>query len=148
MNFPRKLFFPILLALAAGVWLYDIALLTGGHSSKQSKPEGTLTGVSLSMAKHVYKADFADPFFCKELMAPVLPSSHGALQRRAIPIVLPPCSIGGIVYNPGNPMALIVVNGKSQLSKKGDTIDSITVSEIGKDYVKLTYRHKSFTLTK
>jgi hypothetical protein len=61
---------------------------------------------------------------------------------------MPPCKIGGIVYNASNPMALFISGGKSQLVKKGDVVDSITIKKILQDSVEVVFRGKRFLLGK
>jgi type II secretory pathway component PulC len=103
-------------------------------------------------AEYFYKDDFSDPFFCKVFMAensPSIDTKKGKVKLLVTEeISLPPCSLGGIVYNEENPMVLFNAGTKSILAKQGDVIDSITIDKIGKDSVSLIYKGKRFVIGK
>jgi hypothetical protein len=59
---------------------------------------------------------------------------------------LPACSIGGIVYNASNPMAIFIVGGNSQMVKQGDVVDSIVILKIESESMEVSYRGRKFEL--
>jgi hypothetical protein len=84
-------------------------------------------------------------------MPPIVKAGTGSGVKKVVKeenVVLPPCKIGGIVFNASNPMALFVYNGKSQLVKQGDMIDSIAISKISADKVEVMFKGKAFVLSK
>ncbi len=144
----RKPLLLILLVLACAIWLYNISLFVrrGPHGVKV-KP----ATMAVAPPNYVYKADIRDPFYFKQFMSGQESSAgkgHGG-RKTGMPKVLPPqCKIGGIVYNPGNSMAIFLVGGKSQLVKQGDVVDSIEVKKIFRDSVLVVFKGKRFSLAK
>jgi hypothetical protein len=143
----KRFFFVLLLIAACAVWVHDFMLFFNTKSNeKVSKKVSTS---AYGVEKIVYKADFADPFFCKQVMIERKASSgpHTGHKKKE-EVNLPSCKIGGIVYNESNPMAIFICSGKSQLVKQGDMIDSITIRKISRDSVGLLFKGKKFSLSK
>jgi hypothetical protein len=143
----KRFFFVILLMIACAVWAHDFMLLFSAKSSEKD-PKKVSTAV-IGVERFVYKPDFPDPFFCKQVMVERRASSgpHPG-QKKKEEVKLPSCKIGGIVYNESNPMAIFVCSGKSQLVKQGDTVDSITIRKISRDSVEVLFKGKKFSLAK
>ncbi len=138
----------ILVVAACAIWTHDVLLFVHGWYGQ--KPVRNAASPVTKTEKYLYKADFPDPFFCKEFMIKkeALGGMHVRGRKKEAPVVLPECKIGGIVYDAKNPMALFVSGGKSQLVKAGDVIDSITIRRIYSDSVEVTFRTKKFCLKK
>jgi hypothetical protein len=144
----KNVLFILLLIFACVIWCHNILLfVNSGHKGKPAKKAVTAAIVE---GMYTYKADFPDPFFCKQFM-PEKQAATGRVvsgRKKESPVYLPPCKIGGIVYNASNPMALFISGGKSQLVKKGDVVDSITIKKILQDSVEVVFRGKRFLLGK
>jgi type II secretory pathway component PulC len=143
----RRFFFVILLIIACAVWAHDFMLLFNAKSA--GKVPSKVATTAQVLEKFVYKPDFPDPFFCKQVMVErrAYSGPHTG-QKKKEEVKLPSCKIGGIVYNESNPMAIFVSSGKSQLVKQGDMIDSITIRKISRDSVEVLFKGKKFSLTK
>jgi hypothetical protein len=143
----KRFFFVVLLIAACTVWAHNFTLFFNTKSNeKVSKKVSTAAN---GVEKFVYKANFPDPFFCKQVMIERTASSGVVSgKKKKEEINLPSCKIGGIVFNESNPMAIFICSGKSQLVKQGDIIDSITIRKISKDAVDVLFKGKKFSLGK
>lgn len=144
----------ILVAVAAIVWGRNILLVFSGTVGDKGSLKQSVNRkiVDLVPSSYQYTDDFRDPFFCTFFMTPEKVKGESGREipkkTRAVPVNLPACTIGGIVYNEKNPMVLLNVSGKSVMAKQGETIDSIRVKKIGKDSVWVVYKGKVFGLGK
>lgn len=97
-----------------------------------------------------YDTSAPDPFYCAAFMEKRIVKKKSTKKktrtRKKRVVRLPACSIGGIVYNADNPMALFVYKGKSTLVKKGDVIEGIRIAKVSRDSVKVVYKGKRFML--
>ncbi len=145
---PRKLISLMVMVTACAIWIYDITLIFRKKSIEGTKCEFIIERKLFE--KYEYRTDFTDPFFCSQVMAKkqekFVKSGLPTPSRKVSTILLPVCKIGGIIYTPGNPMAIFISGEKSQLVKQGDVIDSIKIVSIKPQVVEVSYREKKFTL--
>jgi hypothetical protein len=143
----KRIFFAILLVAACLVWVHNFTLFFNATPNGKIAKNKSIQPYGLE--KFVYKADFPDPFFCKQVMVEKKAfTGPGSGQKKKEEIKLPFCKIGGIVYNESNPMAIFICSGKSKLVKQGDVIDSMTIRKIFKDSVEILFKSKKFFLAK
>ena len=144
-----KIFLVCSLILVSGFWLVDIL-----HSFK-SRQKNKLTSSEINMKEILFEeeeftAEFPDPFFCKQFMYGEKKSPGKNTQKpveKKKEITLPRCSIGGIVYNHENSMAIFISGDKSQLVKQGDVVDSIKIVSIMPKNIEVSYKGKKFKIT-
>lgn len=151
-RYNRKLFVSLVI-IAIAVWSYNITLLFGGFHTKKKRVSTTENESFKTVELFEYKADFDDPFFCKAFMAvkekPRTKTGASKKARKKVAAVkLPKCRISGIVYNPQKPMVMLDHNGKKLIAKEGDIIDSMRISKIYPDSVRIIYKGKRFYLKK
>jgi len=152
MTAARKGLFAILLIAAIGIWTHDALLVINPLQKERNSAEKGIARPAKGQANHafIYPPDFPDPFYCAEFMQlpqpPQATSQRIKAPRNFVPVSLPQCKIGGIVYNAQKPMAMLLYSGKSILIKPGDVIDSMHIKEIRPDSVRIVYKGKLFSL--
>jgi hypothetical protein len=144
---PKRFLFLFLLVAACGIWTYDFAVAI----KRKARPApATTASIGFAAPEMLqYKPNDADPFFCRDFMPLKNPFNGAIASGRKKPVNqvnLPACSIGGIVYNASNPMAIFIVGGNSQMVKQGDVVDSIVILKIESESMEVSYRGRKFEL--
>lgn len=152
MNRFGKKIFTVLLISASIIWIYDLSLILRVVFPESEGDKVRTSKAALEIpVSFVYKPDFRDPFFCREIMEAKQEKDIEVKKVKRVKkeeVKLPQCSIGGIVYNTSNPMALFEYKGGSKMIKEGDVVDSIRIVKITPDTVTVRYKSKRFFLKK
>ena len=140
----KKLIFVILFTGAIAVWFYNISLLTANPFPfiKKISKIGPVLITKDAPVLDAWQANGRDPFYCKLFMGEfnrkILVNSM--VVKRSAPASVPPIllneyQVGGIVYDPRNPMAIILYAGRSIMVKQNDSLNSFKIQKIGKDSI-------------
>jgi hypothetical protein len=141
----RTLLFALIVA-AVCVWGYNTFLFVRAEAGA-STPSAAAPIRQQSPAQPVVsRAADRDPFYSRLVVE--ARQRHRPPGPGKEPVRLPQCHIGGIVYAPGNAMAIFLYKGASTMVREGDTVDSMVIRKIEPDSVRISYKGALFSLGK
>lgn len=148
----------LLLVLAAGVWgtvIYRIFNSVHREDAVLTKPVENKSDFSSYEDTFSIVADYRDPFLGKRV-ASHMPKKQGTVIAKPKPVYVgtvakwPPVTYSGRIkgQNPDKELAMVKIDQKDFIMKRGDVMMGVELSKIFKDSIVVLYQKEKKVITK
>jgi hypothetical protein len=155
----KKVVIIILIVLAVPIYTYDIYILIKGQISSIDNKSNPLLAQDSSFsiarmlkdAKPVHfeikgRSPFT-PYKTVPVKQPVAVVKKIKMTQTPLPVNAPKITINGIMWNPQNPVAMLIMpDGSSVMAKTGQVFGDITIKKIDKNKVVVMSGKKEFVI--
>lgn len=148
----KPLILLVLVVLALAIWTFNFMNSRESRSGDDAGPGKStqLAGERADLARTIsfeYKPDFRDPFSSPFAHKPKPKKVAKKAKPKPRRPQRPPYAIGGINWNPNNPMTLLQPRrGEPSLVGVGDSLPDLRVHAIFPESVVVYYKSRKYTL--